>query len=433
MKHFKVLPVVLALVAMGCSSDENGVAPPPPKNTVPTITFTFGKIAVAKSTDVTLTVDVDDADGDPVTVTWEVTRGLLNAPDQGSPSMLWTTAGTVGSDTLTITASDGKGGSKTIQEIIEVGTLRTSNVMTPQTWTLLGSPYIVSPATDILGITSRLTIEAGVVVYIDKAASSIHVEGGELWITGTAAAPVVIQPSARNPQAGSWEGVLAKGSGPLLDFEYATISHARHAIRAINSGRIRVTNCNIVLCSEAAIFHNATGELIVENSAITNNIKSGIRVEESITNPPAYITIRGDSIAVNGRFKDSEVYVDGEAGISIDLDDQFGAVPIEISGNEISRNDFPGIRLITAVYPVITGNGIFGNELRKVTGKVNIELIAPFGAGGITEIHATNNWWGQNYPPDDSLTIKAGIVDADDSSQIDTNVWVEPWLTFWPQ
>jgi hypothetical protein len=88
--------------------------------------------------------------------------------------------------------------------------------------------------------------------------------------------------------------------------------------------------------------------------------------------------------------------------------------------------------LITAVYPTITNNGIFGNELRKATNKIDIELIAPqSGEFPIGEINAKQNWWGFAYPAlSDSTRIKDRIIDAEDNplGDVRAKVLVTPWL-----
>jgi hypothetical protein len=433
-KQISRLAVCVLLFGVGCSEDDEGPAGPP-GNAAPTITFTLDKLAVAKSSNVTLTVDVDDADSDPVTVEWEVTRGVLDTLNQGNPSMLWSTAGTVGTDTVTITASDGKGGERTIAEILEVGTAWKTNIplTASATWSLAAAPHIVAPNLSPLTVIGSLTIEPGVVVYIDEPGERIDVEG-RLTANGTTAAPVVVKPNARNPQAGFWEGFLGAGAGAaVLDLQNVSVSHAQFGIRGTNRSSLYVINCEIKVCSDIAISHEAFGRLIVEDCSITDNDGGGIRVKLA-SRPDSSITIRRNRITFNGRFQDSQVYPNGEAGITIDLSDPSGSVLIEISRNEIARNDFPGIRLGTGVYPRMTRNGIFGNEFRKSAGKINLELLAPFG-GTSPSIDASDNWWGQVYDqPLDSLLIKDGIVDADHKdapSGVDVSVWVTPWLTSW--
>jgi parallel beta-helix repeat protein len=427
------MSVLATALAVGCSS-EDPAKPPVDDNQPPTVTFTFNKVAVSRSSDVTLTVAVDDPNGDTVTVHWEVSRGLLDAQDQGSTSMQWTTPTGVGTDTVTITASDGRGGQDTIEEYLEVGTRQADNISSSTTWDVSDSPYLISPATDKISILPgrSLTINAGVVVYVDKTAISIDVDGGHLVTSGTPSNPVVIAPNVPNPEAGFWIGLRGLGNQPTLDLDYTNITHAVNGVRTVGSAQLQINHCKIMVCSSAGILHESTGGLEVENSAITNNLKSGIQVK-LLSSTPDFVVIRGDSIAVNGRFSDSVVYAEGEAGISLDFNDvSGGGVSVEISGNEISRNDFPGIRLITAVYPTITNNGIFGNELRKATNKIDIELIAPqSGEFPIGEINAKQNWWGFAYPAlSDSTRIKDRIIDAEDNplGDVRAKVLVTPWL-----
>lgn len=422
----------VVVLVHGCSSDEAPVAPPP--NERPTITFSFTKTAVGRNSDVILTVDVDDPDGDSVTVTWAVTAGSLDANAQGTPTMRWTTPLALGPQTVTMTAADGKGGTRTISEVMLVSQRRSADLGGDEQWTAANSPYIVAPGTGIFSIPSawRLTIEAGVEVYVEPGVE-IQVNG-ELVTVGTASQPVAIRGNVRAAAPGFWKGILGDPDGtpvPRLSIDHTSIAHAVNALRARGTTEVEVTNSEITVCSGAGILHNATGRLVVESSEVTNNERGGIRVEQAALGPPDFVTIRGDSIAVNGLF-DGTPYTQGEAGISIDLIDPMGMVPIEISGNEISRNDFPGIRLINAVFPRITGNGIFGNEL-LLTNKINIRLEPPFGdAGGSTEIVAIHNWWGLPFLQDvDSLVIKQGIFDADHPGYPDPSfvrVSVGPWL-----
>ncbi|MDH3214764.1 MAG: right-handed parallel beta-helix repeat-containing protein [Candidatus Krumholzibacteria bacterium] len=420
------LAVFVGLLTIGCSEEDTTVTPP--RNQAPTIAFTFPKLAVARNSSVTLSVDVDDADGDPVQVTWDVTRWLLEAGDQGTPSMRCEAAATVGTDTVTVTATDGKGGVVTLTRTVDVAS-PTDDVTANLTWSAGGSPYIVAPAGGIFAVnaSATLTIDPGVNVYVEPN-SEIQVSG-RVDGNGMATAPIFIRPNMRTPEPGCWSGILTTPSAAsVLEFDHTHISYAQNALRSSISGSILATNCFITFCSEAAVLYESNGQLLVDSCTITDNLKSGVRVSES-TIPPASITIRGGDIGLNGRFKDSTLYTDGEAGISIDLNDPNGTVPIDISGNEISRNDFPGIRLITAVFPLITGNGIFGNEFR-LPDHINIRLEPPF-RGLITTIDATNNYWGSN--PADSVLIKEGIFDSEDTGSVDVKVLVTPWLDSWPQ
>lgn len=427
LKYLKVLIAFACLCGSGCSND-NSAGPPPNNNTPPTVSLGYGKLAAVRSTDVTLAANTDDADGDPVTVMWQVSRGLLTS--NGQPNQIvWSTPSTPGADTLTVTASDGSA-STTITEVVLVGTRAAADISASGThWTLANSPYIVAPATQKLSIlpNASLTIDAGVRVLVDQPGNSISVEG-QLFGAGTPAQQIVIGPNTRTPNGGFWGGIVGVPPQGQLDFDETWVIYAETAFKALTSARMFLNGCTIKFCTEAAILHNSGGALVVENCVMVSNQKSAIRVKQS-TQLPDSIIVQGDSIAVNGRFSDSTNYDDGEAGISIDLNDPGASTRIVITGNEISRNDFPGIRLQTAVYPTIRNNGIFGNELRKVSGKVNVELLVPFAAGSVD---ATQNWWGQDYAPADSASVKQGIIDHDDNSQIGANVWVSPWRGSWP-
>jgi hypothetical protein len=233
-----------------------------------------------------------------------------------------------------------------------------------------------------------------------------------------------VRPNTIGASPGFWEGFLGTGDQPLFDFDETTISHAINAIKAVGSSDVRLNSCRITLSSEDAVLHQSSGELVVENCDINNNRGAGIRVQ-LIASQPELVTIRFNDVAFNGRFSDSQIYGDGEAGITLDFNDPGGTVSVSITSNEISRNDFPGIRLRTAVFATINNNGIFGNEFRKATGKINLELLEPFANG---EIDGTNNWWGFAYPdPADSVLLKQTIIDADDKPSLNATVSVTPW------
>src|SRR5262245_36904212 len=115
--------IILALVA--CSS--GGDSGTPPVNAPPTIAFATTDWAVQKSQPVDLTVDVDDPDGDPLTITWDITRGSLAAQNSAKTVMRWTTPATVGTDTVTVSVSDESLTRKTTA-VIKVATLLTASV-----------------------------------------------------------------------------------------------------------------------------------------------------------------------------------------------------------------------------------------------------------------------------------------------------------------
>lgn len=426
------------LPLVGCSSDDdNGTTPD--NNNPPSVTFTVDKLAVPRVSDVTLTVTTDDPDGDPVAVNWLVTGGFLRESQQGMPSIQWVTPQAVGLDTITITATDGKGGSTTITETIKVGWPITTRIQPPgQTWTAANSPYIIRPTEDQFIVTegARLVIEAGVEVMIDRRDLTMVVSGGTLRANGSAADPVTIIPNTKTPEPGWWTGILGAagelGQRGTVELTHTRVGYGTATVRGINTTDITLSFCDIKFAFENAVIYEGAGNLLLENSNFTNNTRTAIRIESGVLVPESVI-IRRDSIAVNGDLSGSTPYED-DAGILINLDDPFGMVSIDIYENEISRNGLPGIQLANAVFPIIHNNAIFSNELGKPGTRFNLRLVDEFGSvTGPDWIDARCNYWGGVYPnPEDSVMVKAGIRDGDDNTTINATVTVTPWLSGWP-
>jgi len=352
--------------------------------------------------------------------------------------MRWTAPNESGCDSIVATASDGNGGQAVATETILVGTLRsTSSLPSSDTWSKDGSPYVLRPGGLSFAINERttLTLDPGVEIYIDKAGLNISVVG-MLAATGTAAEPVVIRPNAKNAGPGEWQGITASPSGgvPVIDLRHAEVLYAVDAVKANETAEVALDGCLFKFNRDHAVLHQSSGMLTVDNCAITNNNKTGIRIKRGPgVDNPEQVFIRGDSIAVNGDMSGGTVYVE-DAGIVIDIDDPSGATNIDISCNEISRNGVPGILLVNAVYPSIHNNGMFGNERGKTGVNFNIRLDDGFGGVSPT-LDARDNYWGAPFPdPADSLLIKQNIRDIDKApgAEITVRVIVGPWLGDWP-
>jgi hypothetical protein len=320
-----------------------------------------------------------------------------------------------------------------------VGTRAGSRIDPPgQTWTVDKSPYIVRPSEDkfVINEGARLAIQAGVEVFIDRQGLEVVVSGGTLETQGSDGSPVTILPNTRQPESGWWAGILG-ASGELgqlgtVELVNARIGYATTAVRGINETDVTLSGCDIKFSLENAVLFEGTGNLLVENSALTNNERTAVRIQ-SITALPASVIIREDSISFNGDASGGTPYED-DAGILIDLDDPLGTASIEITGNRISHNAFPGIQLDSAIFPVIHHNAIFSNELGQSGNRFNIYLTNDFGSqGGADWIDARCNYWLGAYPnPADSVLIKQGIRDAENHTSILVDVFVTPWLSEWP-
>jgi parallel beta-helix repeat protein len=424
----------MVTILVGCSGDDT-VAPPP--NRTPSIDFAVDSIAVPRSAVISLSAAVSDADGDALTVTWAKTRGAFNLVMQGTPRMDWTTPGTTGRDTIWATVSDGTASATSMQPFVTATRQQATQIIAPgATWTTANSPYFVRTSTSTLVVEdlATLTIEPGVELYIDQSDMEFIVEG-TLAVQGTSVNPARMYPNRRMPSPGFWKGIRAetRGAPPMVDLDYVHISHAVHAVRAIASAGASLTGCRLRRCEEAAVLHNSQGALRIEDCTIMANEKSGIQIEAiSPARVPQSVTIQGDSIVLNGITGENTAYL-FEAGILLDFDD--AAVTVIISGCDISRNGFPGIRLRKAVYPVISNNIIQINDLEKATGlRFNLRLeSSPPWVGTDPFIDARNNFWNTSFPlPADSVTLKQAIYDGYDDGGIAARVWVDPWLTAMP-
>src|SRR6188474_2872084 len=112
----RVIAGVAALVAVACGGGgDSGTNPG--TNTPPVIAFAFVPMATEKNIPVDLTVTATDADDDPLTITWTVTRGSLAAQNSKKTVMRWTVPSTVGVDTVNISVSDGTVTRKLTEEI----------------------------------------------------------------------------------------------------------------------------------------------------------------------------------------------------------------------------------------------------------------------------------------------------------------------------
>jgi parallel beta-helix repeat protein len=369
--------------------------------------------------------------------------GTLNPAQQGQPTIRWDTPTQTGRDTVTVTASDGRGGTTTLVETILVGTLKTSRIQffTQETWSMGDSPFIIQPVEDkfVIDEGAGLTVDAGCQLLVNREDLEISVVG-ILRTNGTAQAPVVIRPNSRKPDPGYWLGITASPSGqapPVVRLFHTDVLYAEEAVKAVTSAQVFLDGCRVMFSSDAAVLHWSSGNLQVLNSAITNNSKTGIRIIRGTATPLPWdpVVISGDSIATNGDDTGQLTYTD-QAAIYIDVDDggDIDISTIDINHNEISRNYLPGIQLARASYPKIHDNSIFSNELKKKTDpKYNIKLDNNVG-GSRETIDARQNHWGEGFtnPATDSLLIKQMIRDSEDSATITARVLIYPWLNVWP-
>ncbi len=162
------------------------------------------------------------------------------------------------------------------------------DINTPTTWTVAGSPYVIS-GWAWLDVTATLTIDPGVVIkftpdHFNQRYNGINVSGGgKIIANGTADAPVIFTSyyddtafgdtngdgAASLPVAGDWRGII-------LDADASELSHveARYGANIYQSyGGIEIKNNSTAQLSDISIKYSAGSALRLNQPAsptITN-------------------------------------------------------------------------------------------------------------------------------------------------------------------
>ena len=182
-----------------------------------------------------------------------------------------------------------------------------------QTWTTVGSPYVVNG--DAIVPSGRyLTIREGVEVRF--AASDAQAAGrdplrveltinGTLNISGTSSAPIRFQGQAAT--AGSWYGIIVR-SPTVNPWSHLAIQHAVTGVvceAGVTASDVRM------FANRTAINVGGTGSLSLERAAIHGNVLQGLVLNLS---PGAGVHMRNCTIHGNGAYG---VYVGSASTISI--------------------------------------------------------------------------------------------------------------------
>lgn len=411
--------VAVSSLLAACGGDDGGGVEP--VNQAPTIALQFSKIGVVRNTPVQLSVSVNDLDGDPLTVTWDVTRGTITSLNATNTLVRWDTPATVGVDSVAVEVTDGTA-TRSVAIEIKVGRPFNGNDA-PPVFLKSESPYIVTvtgtPPVLIVSASST-TIEPGAELLLETPNTVIDVTDS-LIAVGTSADPIIIRPNLRNltcsDDRGWWEGIKVATDlvvDGYVELDYVELWYGRFAVRLRDQGSATIRNSTIRCSGQNGVLHEGGGTLLVEDTRISDGAFDGIAVE-SLTFFPDSVLISGCDIIFNGR-----------TGLALDLDDQAQVVPIIVEYSNIEFNGEHGITLRNAVFPSIHYNRFFGNGIGSTSGLNHIWLFSGYPTGpAVPTLDAACNFWGA--PVANVATIEATVRDGQDTGTVGTDVLVTPW------
>ena len=425
MKKLLCLPVIAFLFFSGCSSGTTGVEV---VNQNPTIRFTFVPLGVAKGGTVGLTVRVSDPNEDDVlTVTWDITRNkqTLTPGNTENTLMRWTAPIQVGVDTVIVRVSDGQASVTVVEEILVC--TRTSSNNAQARYQKSQSPYIIAPTNsppNLLVPSGGLSqVEAGVEILIDHPATVLNVFG-TFQTNGTADDRVVIRPNDRTlfcgDKRGWWDGIRAESdeqSDGLVQLRYTDVSYGEKNVWLLGGASAVLNDSKFSCAKDAGILLGSSGGLTVDRCEVSNNKNHGIQVRRLTGDPPLAIAIRNSNITING-----------SAGIHLEINDVVLQVPVNITGNRIEFNLTNGIFITNASAPNITNNWIWSNNpLTNPNQNIWLDTTFPGGAT-LDTLDVTGNYWGAAWTWAQRGNIEQTIRDQADNPNIGTRLKIFRWL-----
>ncbi len=260
-------------------------------------------------------------------------------------------------------------------------------VISDTTWTLAGSPYMVTSSIEVMvGVT--LTIEPGVVIKFST--DKLMLVDGNLIARGTPSSRIIFTSNLANPQPGDWGKVKFTdtsidasfdGSGNYLSgsiIQYCLVEYGT-GIEA-NSSSPYIDNCSfthnghVLLAELASIGRSGTIDIpmrVTNNSVISNltyyggiNLNNAYIYNNSVNNNTGTgITATNSLIVMNSVNNNSGNVVGG--GIN--------AVNSTVTGNTVSGNTARTGGGMFVDNSVVTGNTVNGNHALYKGGGIRAE------------------------------------------------------------
>lgn len=126
------------------------------------------------------------------------------------------------------------------------------DIVTDETWTPAGSPYIVQGHVNVTAsatLTIQSTPSAGVTVKFDGYYELQTEASGKIVAQGHPDHHVLFTSNQGSPAPQDWRWIEIVGSETGSSFDYCTVEYGRSGIRP-NNRNVTVTNCTVRYCTE---------------------------------------------------------------------------------------------------------------------------------------------------------------------------------------
>ena len=299
-------------------------------------------------------------------------------------------------------------------------TIGSTTYASDYTWTVAGSPYVVTGTVGVAA-AATLTIEPGVVVKFSGTDAGMSV-AGRLSAVGTATSPIVFTSYADDTAAGDTNGDGSATTGAAG--QWYSLGFTGSASGALTFAQVRYGGYGSSNLAYAAVSIGGNSSVLLDHSSVTASQTSGIYVSGGVADVAAS-TISSNGIGV--LVANATVHVTGRSSISNNADKGIYLVLTNAStppptstvmDSDIAHNGGLGIYVNVNNYPL---GALPHGSRNNVYANGDPQLGFPFNSGlRESDLDWNNNYWGDTYqwfepadcrlssPPTHSRLIWAG-------------------------